>query len=373
MSRSVFDEAFEPRFAYMRFARTEALGAQFALTQSGMPAADPKLFDGCAELDLGFAGKDVLPRLRAAIGAHVGAEPDDVLVTSGASGAMHLAASVVCAPGTRVASETPAYEPLHALPRHFGAELATFERTPSAGWRIDPAAVARALTGARRGHVSLTNPHNPSGVLLEANDLVALAREAERAGGILISNEIYAEYVPAARRVRAHRLAPNTLSLGSLTKAYGLGALRIGWVVLGTGLAAERERFEEALFLDYVDPPTPALRLGLHAFGCLEQLRAPIARCERESKPEFASWLAASTRFRGAPSEFGMIAFPEVLGVGDTRAFARHLRAEHGVGVVPGEFFQRPGHVRIGFGLPLEPLREALARLDRGYDEFRRL
>jgi aspartate/methionine/tyrosine aminotransferase len=219
--------------------------------------------------------------------------------------------------------------------------------------------------------VFLTNPHNPSGTLLGEGDVAALAREAERAGGLLLSNETYMEYVPAARRVRAHRLAPNTLSIGSLTKAYGLGPLRIGWIVLGPALASERARFEDALNLDYVDPPSVSLRLGVRAFEHLDQLRAPIERFERESKPEFARWHEAHPRIRGRVSEFGLIAFPQIAGVGDTRAFGRFLLDQESVGIVPGEFFGLPGHVRMGFGLPVERLREALVRFDRGLSAWR--
>jgi aspartate/methionine/tyrosine aminotransferase len=268
-----------------------------------------------------------------------------------------------------VASETPAYEPLHALPLHFGAELATFERPPH-GWVADPRSIARALAGARAGHVFLTNPHNPSGALLDEAAVAAAAREAARCGGWLLSNETYMEYVPASRRVRAHRLAPNALSIGSLTKAYGLGALRVGWVVLSPALASERSRFEDALYLDYVDPPTPSLRLALRAFERLADIAAPLERIAGESRPEFVRWLAGHARLRGSVAEFGAIAFPEVAGVADTRALGRYLAAEHDVGVVPGEFFQKPGHLRLGFGLPVARLREALERLDRGLAAF---
>ena len=364
---------YRPLFPYMTFARTEGQRGTFALTQSGMPAADARLFDGLGAPDLVFAGKEALPVLQARIAEHVGVRPEHVLVTLGASGAMHVAASALFRSGVRVVSETPSYEPLRVLPVHFGAELREVERRESDGWQIDPAEVRRALAGAKTGHVFVTNPHNPSGAMLAPDVLRALAAEAERAGGCLISNEIYIEYAPDGRRLRAHELAPNVITLGSLTKAYGLGALRIGWVALGAALHGERERFEDAIYLDYVDPATIAVRYGVRAFERMRELRSAIEAVDQGSKPEFARWLSQAAGIRGQVPEFGLIAFPRVEGVEDTRALGRYLVDEHEVGVVPGEFFGRAGHVRVGFGLPRERLSEALRRFERGVAAFRKL
>jgi aspartate/methionine/tyrosine aminotransferase len=357
----------------MTFARTEGQRGAFALTQSGMPPADARLFDGLAGPDLVFAGKEALPLLQARIAEHVGVRPEHVLVTLGASGAMHVTASALFRPGVRVASETPSYEPLRALPVHFGAELREVERRDGDGWQLDPAEVRRALTGAKTGHVFITNPHNPSGAMLGPDVLRALAAEAERAGGALICNEIYIEYAPDGRRLRAHDIAPNVITLGSMTKAYGLGALRIGWIAFGAAMHDERERFLDAIYLDYVDPATVAVRCGLRAFERMREMRTAIEALERDSKPQFARWLERADGIRAQVPEFGLIAFPRIEGVDDTLALGRYLADEHEVGVVPGEFFGRAGHVRVGFGLPKERLSEALRRFERGVAAFRKL
>ena len=174
------------------------------------------------------------------------------------------------------------------------------------------------------------------------------------------------EYVPEEHRVHAFALAPNALSLGSLTKAYGLGALRIGWVVLGEGLAGQRAALEDVLYLAWVDSPTPSLVLGRNALEKLAALRAPLERSERECRPAVATWLRTTEGVRGILPEFGIIAFPRVEGVHDTRALARRLAQEFDVGVVPGEFFGAPGFIRIGFGGAREQVIGGLERLARG-------
>lgn len=364
---------YQPLFPYMEFARTEAFRSQLSLTQSGMPAADTALFGSTLPIDFAWAGKEALPEVEEQLARHLGVDRSRVFVTLGASAAMLLAAMALFRPGTRVVSETPSYEPLRALPSLFGCDLALLERRPEELWRIDPAAVQRALAGARRGHVFITNPNNPTGARSSAAEIVELARLAESAGGVLVSCEVYMEYeLDAAKRALACRLAPNTVSIGSLTKAYGLGALRVGWVALGEGLAAERRRFVDMQYLNYVDPPTVSLRLAARAFGLLERLREPIRAMERDQKPVLRRWLAETPGVQGFAPELGLTSFPRLVGIDDTRAFARHLVERHGVDVVPGEFFGRPGHLRLGAGLPPAELAEALARVSAGLASFRR-
>jgi aspartate/methionine/tyrosine aminotransferase len=213
--------------------------------------------------------------------------------------------------------------------------------------------------------------HNPTGAFLDRARMQAIAAEAERAGGNLISCEVYMEYVPNARRVHAFELAPNGISIGSLTKAYGLGALRIGWIVLGEGLERERVHLQDMAYLAYVDPPTAVLRAGKLALDRLPALLEPLARIERESRPLWKRWLENTAGVAASVPEFGIIAFPRIEGAEDTLALCEHLVREHQVDVVPGEFFGLPGHVRVGCGVPAATLEIGLERLTRGLESWR--
>jgi aspartate/methionine/tyrosine aminotransferase len=358
----------------MVFARQGGGDATWSLIQSGMPAADPARLGppvafGPADLD--FAGAEALPRLQERLGAHLDVPPERVIVTVGASSAM-LILALRFFRGARVAVELPSYQPLRVLPELCGGEPRPLVRRPEDGWTIEPDAVRAALAqGSGPGHVFLTTPHNPSGAVLEPERLTVLAAEAERAGGVLLSCEVYLEYAPRAARRSAVHLAPNTVAIGSFTKAYGLGALRLGWMALGEGLADERERLEDHAFLDYVDPPTPILRLGIRAAERLDQLRAPYERFVRESRPLLARWLEETPGVSGAPPVHGLICFPRIEGVDDTLALQEHLVRAHDVDAVPGEYFGVPGHLRIGYGLEPEVLREALERLAAGITSYR--
>lgn len=359
------------RFPYMVFAKTRSFLSTYTLSQSGMPAPPPALFPAADPADLVHADVEALPALERAIARHLGVPPERVLATVGASAGMLIAALRWFRPGARVVAETPSYETIRALPDLTGAEVHLLERRLDEGWALSVDRARAALAGADGpAHLFVTNPHNPTGALADADTMVALAAEAERAGGVLVCCEVYMEYVPAERRLRCNDLAPNAVAIGSLTKAYGLGPLRVGWVVLGEGLADEREALRDVLHLAYVDPPTPSVRLGLAAFENLESLRVPIATCEREARPHLERFLARPDVDATVP-EFGIIAFPRIRDVDDTRALADLAAAEFDVDVVAGEHFGLPGHLRVACGVPGEVAREGFERLGQAVDSFR--
>jgi hypothetical protein len=348
----------------MFWAHVEAIGGEYPLSQSGVPTIDAAEL-GDVPLDLSPPSAEALPRLEEALARHLGLPKDRVIVALGASGAMHLAAARFF-PGAHVVTEVPSYEPFRALADVYAAGSTVVDRRASEGFHADPERFARALAGRKPAHVFLCTPHNPTGAVSTPDELRSLARAAERSGGILISNEIYLEFAGPGPQPRACTLAPNAISLGSLTKAYGVGPLRIGWIALGEGLASERAAILDQAYLDYVDPPTVALRAGRAAVERLERLIEPARALERSSRPLLEAWLAATPEVEGSLGPLGLTAFPRLLGIADTRAFATALAREHGVVVVPGEFFGLAGHVRIGYGLPPDRLGEALERLARG-------
>lgn len=364
-----------PYFPYMVFARTRSHLARHVLTQSGMPLPEPalELHGDSSRIDCGYAGAQALPELEQRIAASLGVDPRRVIATLGATGGMHLAAWRFFRPGSRVASETPSYEPLRSLPRAFGAETVLVERDARAGWALDPALVRKALAGARPGHIFMTNSHNPTGARLAGEQMRALAQEAERCGGVLVCCEVYLEFEQPQLREPAFRVAPNGISISSLTKAYGLGGLRLGWMVLGEGLVHERESILDLAYLTYVDAPTPALLAGSLALQRLDELRKPWEQLALESRPVLLDWLARTPGVTGSTPDLGLTAFPRIEEVDDTTALAEYLLLEHDVGVVPGEFFGRAGHLRIGCGLPPKPLLAALEALEQGLAQFRRL
>ncbi len=357
------------RFPYMFWAHTESGAGSFPLSQSGVPTIDPKWL-GEPRFDLSHPSAEAIPRLEEALARHIGIAKERVIVALGASGAMHLVAMRFF-PGAHVVTEVPSYEPFRALSEVFAAGTTLVERRASDRFHADPERFARVLSGKTPAHLFLCAPHNPTGALSTPDEIRAFAKAADRSGGILISNEIYLEFAGPGNHPRACALAPNAISLGSLTKAYGLGPLRIGWIALGEGLALERDSIVDQAYLSYVDPPTVSLMAGGAALERLGLLIEPARELARTSRPVLEDWLSSTPGVEGFLGPLGLTAFPRLEGVSDTRAFSRALARELGVVVVPGEFFGLAGHVRIGYGLPAERLSQALERLTQGLLDWR--
>ena len=352
-----------PYFPYMSWAQTQAGRTPHVLSVSGLPTADPAVFADLPPIDLEHPRKIWLPEVEQRLAQRWNIDPRRVIACLGASGGMHLAAQAWFGPGVRVVTDNPSYEPFRALPRRLGAELWTVERRLEQRFRLSPGAIGAATIGAGGPTAAFfANPHNPTGSLSTAADIQTMARGVDT----LIVCEVYMEWVRPEERAHAALLAPNGVSIGSLTKAYGLGPLRAGWLVLGEGLAHERERLIDLLFLDYVDPPTSSLRAFARALEALDTLAAGIETLRTHSRPHWERFLALTPEIDAWIPEHGFIAFPRVRGVADTRELCERLVHEHGVDVVPGHFFGAPGHIRVGCPQPPEMVEAGLARLSAG-------
>jgi aspartate/methionine/tyrosine aminotransferase len=360
------------QFPYMFWAHQEGVLSPYCLSQSGMPVPPSDFLQGL-EVDISHPCVEAQPALEARLGELFGVDPKRVIATVGASSAMQLVAMGWFRAGATVAVEVPSYEPLRKLPGFFGADLVPLRRRPEALWEITPQDVRAALAGCSGpGHVFLTNPNNPTGAIMDEERMLAIAAEAAAAGGLLVSGEVYMEFLPNDRRVHAFDLAPNTISIGSMTKAYGLGALRIGWLILGEGVARDSMHLMDMSYLAYVDPPTPSLMAARVALDHLPELLKPVARVQSECRPMWERWLSETPGIECHVPEFGIVAFPRIDGIEDTAALSVFLRENFKVDAVPGEYFGLAGHLRVGCGVPAETLRVGLEQLGAGIEAFRK-
>ncbi len=378
-------------FPYMFWAHHEMGTPSWSLAQSGMPSPAPELL-GPEELEpaeatsanLAHPSMDAIPRLESQIAARYGVSPDRVMLTMGASSAMHLLAASFLTAGTRVAVDLPSYQPFRALPPYFGAHLVEVLRREHNSWRLAPEDVEAALDASGTtdpAHIFFTNPSNPTGALSDLADLQALGKIASDRGGILICNESYMDLTPPAEQVRCAVHVPNSITIGSFTKPYGLGALRVGWIVLGEGLADERTRLLDNIYLNYVDPPTAALRIALRASEKLDALLGPFETFAASSRPLLFNWITNTPGVSALCAKRGLVVFARIAnwdaegellpGDTNTEELSAFLAMNFDLAVTPGEFFGQPGCLRLGFGSPKEHIQEGLSRLTSGLAAWR--
>jgi aspartate/methionine/tyrosine aminotransferase len=305
------------------------------------------------------------PPLLGAIAAHYGLRREHVTTASGASGANFQVFAALLAPGDDVLVERPGYDPLLGAPRLLGANVLRFDRRFEDSYALDPDRVAHAITPRTR-LIVVTSPHNPTGALAEQSALEEVGRLAESRGAHVLVDEVYLDAAGVSVRPAA-LLGETFISTSSLTKSYGLASLRCGWTLSSPAVA---ERIRRAR--DVIDGTgsIAAERLSELAFGQLPRLAARAAALIATNSRMAHDFLEARAELEVVLPKASTVLFPRLRGCADTSGFAERLLTERGTAIVPGRFFDAPGHFRIGFGTSTDVVRAGLeqlgAALDRG-------
>lgn len=326
-------------------------------------ALEPDARDRFDELWLGYTEAPGSPQLRQAIaGLYEQVTADQVLVHAGAEEAIFNAMSVLLEAGDHVVVQAPYYQSLGEVARAGGAEVSEWRGDPERAWAIDLDELKRLLT-PRTKLVVINAPHNPTGFLPTRQFILELSELSEHHGFLIFSDEVYRglELDPARRLPTMADVNERAVSLGVMSKTYGLAGLRIGWV------ATRNEQLlgQLAAFKDYTSicnsaPSEFLATLALRHAGTIVERNLRIIRENLDRLDEFFSTHA--DRFRWSRPQAGSIAFP-ILRRGDVNVFCRELVEQAGVLLLPGTLYgEGYDAFRIGFGRANLP--EALARFD---------
>jgi aspartate/methionine/tyrosine aminotransferase len=352
-----------PPTRYLHWARRFYGQVEFDLASSGIPAAP---VDALRDAPPAPADPAVAwSALCRAIADYNDVPTAEVLPALGTTHALWLAYAALLAPGDEILIEEPAYEPLVRIAEGSGARVRRFGRERDARFALDPAQVERAMTAATRA-VVVTNLHNPSGVRTSDDALRAVARSAAARGATLVVDEVYAPFDRliddrGVFRGSARKLGPNVVAVSSLTKCYGLGSERIGWVLGPQDLIA---RAGDALLASVGHLPRSYAEIGLAALANLPALAARARGVLGGQRDAVGRWVAEHGLAWSAPDAglFGLVIVP---GRRDLTAEIEAAVAQHRVLVAPGSFFGVPDAFRLAWSSPLEQLEEGLRRLAR--------
>ncbi len=356
---------------YLEWAKTRA-DARFNLATSGIaPLPIRDLAFTADDLELNDEAAYGYAPLQRALASKCGVSVDNVVAAVGTTQANHLAMAALLETGDEVLMEHPVYEPLPALARHLGAEVKFFERHLENGFGIDPDEVSRGVTGRTR-LIVLTNLHNPTGALTDQRTLERIGAIARDAGARVLVDEVYLEMMWVGSE-RPHPWMGSAFHLGnefvittSLTKAYGLGGLRCGWILAEPDLARRMWRLLD-LFIGAAS--VPAERLGVVALKRLGPIADRAQALLQRNRPLLDRFLRSRHDLDSVPG-LGTMSFPRWT-AGNIEELCTRLRVKHETTVVPGRFFGLPQHVRIGIGGETTMVAQGLERLATAMDECR--
>jgi aspartate/methionine/tyrosine aminotransferase len=317
-------------------------------------------------LRLGYVDSRGTLELRQAIANLYGhRDPDAVLVHGGAQEPIFTFMNAVLAPGDHVVVQSPAYQSQCSIPEAIGAEVTRWRSDLSREGAPDPQELER-LIRPTTGAIVVTTPNNPTGFPFDNARMEAVIAIARRHGCWLFGDEFYRGTEREAERIPAVCDAyERGVSLGALSKSYGLAGLRVGWIATRDRALLDRI----ATYKDYLTicNSAPASFLGAlalrHDHTLIERVRR-IVTTNLDRLDEFFS--RRYELFEWRRPRAGTTGFPRFLG-GSSEAFCARLAERAGVLLLPSTIFDAGDqHVRVGYGRM--DLPEALAALESFMD-----
>ena len=331
----------------------------YNLASSGV--ATPPLDDigfGLEDLELTGEHEEGWPPLLERLAKRYGVASQQVVLAPGASMANHLVCALLLEPGDNVLVEHPVYEPLHALPKYFHTEVRFFERPAENGYPLSAEVIEPLLDEGTRLLIC-SNLHNPSGKWVRTSELEGLTSLAERHDFHILVDEVYLEWLYSRGERTASLLSPRMITTRSMTKAFGLDALRAGWILSSKEIAEKLRRLND---LFSITTPFPTERMAARALDHADNILAALKERLNENRSLVEDFLSRHTELSWTAPDAGPVGFVR-LKDGSVDALVAHL-LEKDAAVAPGHFFGAADHFRLGFGMKKEVLVEGLCRLD---------
>jgi aspartate/methionine/tyrosine aminotransferase len=309
--------------------------------------------------------------LRSRIAAlYADVHPDQVLVTVGASQANALVASTLLQPGDEVLVLTPGYRQIWGLAHNSGCVVRELPLRADAGWALDLAALDD-LVHARTRLVAVVNPNNPTGTIFSEHEMRQIVAACARVGAWLHADEVYVGTEHSGASTPSFwGMYDRLICTNSLSKAYGLSGLRIGWAIAPQSITDALWRRHEYAVIAAAAPSMALAEIALHP----AKRSHLLARQRQLSSAGWAvlnEWLAGQSIFSVQPSAATCIAFVRYTLPIDSYALAEHIRQQSSVLVAPGITLGSEHHLRITVGYEPEKISAALTQISAALQSIR--
>lgn len=288
-------------------------------------------------------------------------KPEEIVTTHGASGANHHIFYSLVEPGDRVISIMPTYQQLYSIPESFGADLKLLHLSEKNGFLPDLDEL-RALAVPGTKMICINNPNNPTGALMSKDMLMQIVEIAKSVGAYVMCDEVYRHLTQedSWSESIADRYEKG-ISVSSMSKVFSLAGLRMGWI-------ATHDEAALCAFLSHRD-------YNLISCGMFDDAVASIAlrhsdamlrrnqTIVRENLAILDAWVAAHEHFYYTKPKAGTTALVYYDYDVPSYDFCKRMYRETGAFVTPGDCFEQPHSMRIGYACDKQTLTEGLAAL----------
>ena len=326
---------------------------------------DPEMVEQILATELGYPQANGILELRQTIASlYPGATPENVLVTVGCAEANFITTQTVLEPGDEMVIMLPNYMQIWGIAINSGIKVKSFHLKEELGWALDLEELNEAISDKTK-LIAVCNPNNPTGYILKDEEMEAIVAAANRVGAWLLADEVYsgAERVTDVQTPSFWGRYDKVLAMNSLSKAYAVPGLRVGWVV------GPAETVDEIWARhEYTTISTSMLSNKLAAIALSPEVRPRlierVRKYIRRGFPILDGWLEGHEgAFTLIPPRAAAIAFARYhLDINSTELVERLMR-EKSVLIVPGDHFGMDHYLRISFGLPPDYLRAGLDRI----------
>jgi len=297
--------------------------------------------------------------LRKMIAAEAGdLHENDVLLTNGAAGALFIVNTSLLSQHDHLIVVRPNYATNIEVPSTIGCSISFIDLQFEQNWRVDISAIEAAITPATK-LISITTPHNPTGMVMTAEELQAIIAIAEKKNIYLLVDETYRDACFKTPYPVMASMSRKIITVSSLSKAWGLPGLRMGWII--TRDEDLMEQFLAAKEMIYISNAALDEEVALQFYGQKEKFAAIINKKAMENFQILSAWLEKEKNLEYVLPQGGVVCFlrfknPNTI---DLPRFYQTLIQKYKTLTGPGHWFAMPDHyMRIGFGWPAKEIFE---------------
>jgi aspartate aminotransferase len=359
----------------------------FSAGEPDFPTPEHVKAAGKAAIDANFTRYTVapgIPELRQAICTRyhqdygINVTPAEVLMTVGGKQALFNAALALFDPGDEVITHAPYWPTIPEQVKLMGAVPVIVSTQSGDGFKVHADAVIAAISSKTKA-IILNSPGNPTGALIDEEDVAALADVAAARGIWVIVDLCYERliYEPVPHnlpQILFERLRDRTIIAGSASKAYAMTGWRCGWTIAPKELTAAFNVIQGQSTSNITSITQKAALAAIT--GSQEAVTAMLDEY-RVRRDNIHAWLTANPGIQCVKPKGAFYLFPNISrllspdGVATSADFAQRLLEKEQVVVTPGEAFDAPGYVRISYATSMEQLREGATRILRFADSLR--